>query len=121
MLTQLSSSPTRSAFASLRSLGGPVAFGAAMLAFSALGTAAGASECLNGYRTIGEDVIVACEAPNQAVVVPEAGLSFSETAPAEAISPSVPRVIMRSLNDCEPGSYRMMNWGDKGTMMLACR
>jgi hypothetical protein len=103
----------------------PAAFAIALGAFAVPGSVANAAECVNGYRTLDNEVILLCDEAEDisgatallAVPAP------SPTAPVAAgsIPPAAARgpMVVEDIADCQPGMYRMVYWEDQN-LMLAC-
>jgi hypothetical protein len=94
-------------------------FAALALFIMAGASAAEAADCVNGYRTLGNGVILLCD---DAAAEPRA--FFDEEADAGVpLAPAAarPRGLMADgIENCAPGLYRMMEW-ENGSMLLACR
>lgn len=102
---------------------------AGLVAAACLGaSAASAADCVNGYRTIGNDVIVLCDPASD----PLGSTALYGTAPgtaAPAITGSVPapaartaprNLMAESPADCQPGQYWSYDLAESGNVMLRC-
>jgi hypothetical protein len=103
-------------------LAGPAAF-AALLAVSA--SAANAAECVNGYRTLPNQVIFLCDdgaalSERQALLSEPAAPAAAPVVSGTAGAPSSRAMLADDIADCQPGMYRMMYW-ENGSMMLSCK
>jgi hypothetical protein len=102
----------------------PAALAIAFGAFALAGSAASAADCVNGYRTLDNVVILVCD---EAEDLSGATALFAEPAPAEIapiVTGSVPPatsgpMVVEDIADCQPGKYRMVYWEDQN-LMLAC-
>ena len=99
----------------------PSAFAIALGALAIATTPASAAECLNGYQTLGNDVI-ALRDPG--IDLSERNASFPQPAP-EVDAPAVTgatrpnSMMVDDRADCAPGLYRMVEWED-ANVILAC-
>jgi hypothetical protein len=104
---------------------------AGLLAAACLGTsAASAADCVNGYRTIGNDVIVLCDDGPSAFgatalyQAPEAAAPQIVGSLPDAVRPasrSMSRSMMAdSAQDCQPGQYWSFALAESGNVLLAC-
>jgi len=100
---------------------GSFAFAIAFGALAIAATPASAAECLNGYQTLGNDVVVLCDG---GVDLSERTASFPQPLP-EVDAPAVTgatrsnSVMVDDMADCAPGLYRMVQWED-ANVILAC-
>ncbi len=127
MLSNLSSSLASFAETdALRRLARPAALAAAVAITLGAGPVAHAADCVNGYRTLGNQVILLCEdaGPGQSTALyPRAAPSV---APAEPVTTGsiAPRrsgsIMVDSVEDCEPGLYWTYYLED-GEVTLACK
>ena len=88
----------------------------------ALVSGASAAECVNGYRTLGNGVILACvdTVPAEAVASYESSPGFvAAPAPAPLVGGGKGTRIADGWRDCQPGRYRIINWEDDD-MLMAC-
>ena len=88
----------------------------------AFATGASAAECVNGYRTLGNDVTLACEgaAPSPALAsFPSEDRSVVAPAAAALGSGGARPLIADSWGNCQPGQYRIIKW-EEHDMLLAC-
>ena len=91
---------------------------AGVVAGMAFATGASAAECVNGYRTLGNDVTLACEgaAPSQALAsFPSEDRVVVAPATAAAARP----LIADSWSNCQSGQSRIIEW-EEHDMLLAC-
>jgi hypothetical protein len=109
----------------LRRLARPAALTAVVAATLGAGSVAHAADCVNGYRTLGNQVILLCEdaGPGQSTALfPQAA---PPVAPAEPMTTgsAAPRrsgsIMVDSVEDCEPGMYWTYYLED-GEVTLAC-
>jgi len=80
-------------------------------------SAASAAECVNGYRTLGNQVIVLCgEAARHADA-----LALHGNAIAPAPETAVPHNMMApSIGECRPGMYRSIENPSSGDQIIPC-
>ena len=101
---------------------------AGFLAAASLGTsAASAVDCINGYRTIGNDVIVLCDDGPSAFgatalyqAAPEAAAPEIVGSLPDAVRPASRSVMADSARDCQPGQYWSFALAESGNVLLAC-
>jgi hypothetical protein len=94
---------------------------AGLIAAATLGAStANAADCLNGYRTLPNEVIVLCDdaGPSSATAFYADSAAEAPAAPATAVPGR--RMVVDSIADCEPGAYWMLEKADNETV-LACR
>ena len=105
----------------LRRLAKPAALA---LALAAVGSMANAADCVNGYRTLPNQVILLCDSlgdlSDRRALMSEgsasavtSGISEPDVRPSRA-------VVADDIGECRPGMYRMMYW-ENGSMMLPCK
>lgn len=103
----------------LKRLIAPAALAVSALAFV---SSASAAECVNGYRMLGNQVIVLCDEASEAQALYQPGAPLPE-APATTGS-AAPRstgpVMVDSIEDCRPGAY-WTYYLDSGEVSLACQ
>lgn len=96
----------------------------AALAVSALAlvSSASAAECVNGYRMLGNQVIVLCDKASEAQALYQPGAPLIEApATTKAVEPRRSGSIMvDSVEDCQPGMYWTYYLED-GEVTLACQ
>jgi hypothetical protein len=98
----------------LKRLIGPAALAVSALAFV---SSASAAECVNGYRMLGNQVIVLCDEVSDARALYQPGAPLTEapaTTPRQSGS-----VMVDSAEDCRPGAY-WTYYLDSGEVSLAC-
>lgn len=103
----------------------PAFLASALAAYGGLFSTASAADCLNGYRTLGNQVVVACDAD----VGPTGSTAlYRRSAPPATAVPTVtgavpPRaggsIMVEDIEDCRPGLYRTYYLED-GEVILAC-
>lgn len=100
---------------------------AGFVAAACLGaSAASAADCVNGYRTIGNDVIVLCDpgsdpfASSAQFDEPAITGSLPAPAPAPALRPAPRNLMADSPQDCQPGQYWSYELAESGSVMLRC-
>ena len=98
------------------------------LAAAGLGiSAASAADCVNGYRTIGNDVIVLCDDGPSALGAtalyqagPEAAAPEIVGSLPDAVRPASRNMMADSAQDCQPGQYWSFALAESGNVLLAC-
>ena len=101
---------------------------AGLLAAACLGTsAASAADCVNGYRTVGNDVIVLCDDGPSAFgatalyqAPPEAAAPEIVGSRPGAVRPASRSVMADSAQHCRPGQYWSFALAESGNVLLAC-
>ena len=100
---------------------------AGLLAAACLATsAASAADCVNGYRTIGNDVIVLCDDGPSAFgatalyQAPEAAAPAIAGSLPDAVRPASRSVMADSAQNCQPGQYWSFALAESGNVLLAC-
>ena len=99
-------------------------FALALAGFAATASAANAADCVNGYRTLGNQVIVQCDDTSGTTAstaqFPGGNPVFTEPATTGSVSPARSgRMVVDSIGDCQAGSYRIMEKED-GDVIIAC-
>jgi len=118
--------PSHSRLASLGRLGKPAILAAAFGAVAFTAVPASAGECINGYRQLGNQVIVACKdaAAPAAPHTPLLRNSYAEPITTGSINaPSAKRsgaMTVHKVTECQPGHYRVTAL-ENGEMMLPCK
>jgi hypothetical protein len=102
----------------------PALLGFALAGFAAAAPAASAADCVNGYRTLGNQVIVQCDevpgASASTAQFPGRDPLFAEPATTGSVSAARSgRMVVDSIGDCQAGSYRIMEKED-GDVIIAC-
>lgn len=97
----------------------PLALAIGIGALAATASVASASECINGYLTLGNDVIVLCEAAGPA----GSTALFPGAAPPPAPVPQSRSGSMMadSVEDCLPGKFWTLETEGGGDLLMACR
>ncbi len=125
MINSINPKPTFRALTSFRRVLRPAAFATVAGVLLAVESPASAAECNNGYRIIGDNVLVRCDEPSGSVVPdaspPQARLPLSEPLTTGSISSRRSAVLVVDPKDCRPGLFHMMEWGTNGgSVLLAC-
>jgi hypothetical protein len=107
-------------------LGIPLALAGGLGAFAATVSVANAAECINGYQTLGNQVIVLCDhqaGPSESTALyprPAPLSALGEPATTGSIGPRRSGSMMADgFESCQPGMYWMYHLED-GEVILAC-
>ncbi len=96
---------------------------ATALAALAMTSASRAQECVNGYRTLGNGVIVACQVGTTARTTPPAAADPAATRPVSSSSRQPARsgsLMVDNIVECKPGHYWTMRASQGGGRLMPC-